>query len=142
MADDVDHAGFPKLSLTHDLAAVGMDVAMQKESRSHPFDRPAHGLQPAVRRIGAFIDPGRRAVRDQDIETACPKPDTQRQHLGHHLPLGVLMRTLAVANGAFEPSDQQTLLPHDSPVDLGGRGVVTLPSRRVWLPRTKSKGAE
>ena len=140
MADDVDDAGFPELSLAHDLAPVRMDMAMQEKSRPHPFDRTAYGLQPSVRRIGAFVDPGRRAVGDQDIEAPCPKPDAQGQHLGHHLPLGVLMRPVAVPYGAFEPRDQKTPLPHDSPVDLGGGGVVPLPPRQVVVAADEEQG--
>ena len=121
------------VSLARKIAAVGVDMAVQEDARAHPFDRSAHRLEPPVWRVGALIGAGGRAVRDQDIEMSWTQPQAQGQHLGHHLPLGVLVRSLAVPNRALQAGDPQPPLPHDPAVDLSGGRVITLAPRRIMV---------
>jgi len=74
VTDDVDHAGLTQLALAWEVASVGMDVPVQQQAWTHPLDRPANRLKSVVRRIGAFVDAGRRPVGDEDIGVAEPEP--------------------------------------------------------------------
>src|SRR2546423_14876375 len=97
----------------------------------HPLHRPPNRLESAMRRIRAFVDTGRWTVGHQDIEAPHPEPGAERQHLGHHVPLAVLMWPVAVPDRAFEAGDQQPLLPHHPSIDLTAGRIIALAPRRI-----------
>ena len=126
--------------------AVGMHVAVQQRRGLERGDQAAQPSEPAVRRVVAVPDAARRRVRQQHVDPAAvplpapPRPASQRPGAPGLLPVGVLVRPVAVAQASAEPGQPQAGHVDDPAVGVDGAVRPGRPGGQAGLQRQPGPG--
>jgi hypothetical protein len=128
------------------MRAVGMYVTVQQRRGLERGDQAGQRLEPAVRLVVTVADAARRRVGEQHVDAAAvplpvpPRPASQRPGAPGLLPVGVLVRSVAVAQASAEPGQPQASHVDDPAVGVDGAVRPGRPGGQAGLQRQADPG--
>ena len=123
-----------------------MHVTVQQRRGLERGDQAGQRLEPAVRRVVAVADAARRRMGEQHVDAAAvplpapPRPAAQRPGAPGLLPVGVLVRAVAVAQAPAEPGHPQAGHVDDPAVGVDGAVRPGRPGGKAGLQRQPGPG--
>lgn len=103
-----------------------MNVPVQVQAWLENFEQPDEGIDTFMGTIGHIVNAGRRRVGNKYIERSASqpaiekKPRGQSKHVSPHFLLRILKGSPIVAQRAFNPGKDETLVLNDFPMEIYG----------------------